>query len=82
MYRQYSRITYKNIYPAIDIEFFACEKQGYKYNFVIHPGGKVADIRMKINGPDYIFLQVGALKFGTSFGEVEELIPEKLLFRG
>ena len=36
--RQYSRITYKNIYPGIDLEFFTNEKHKYKYNFVVHPG--------------------------------------------
>ena len=31
-------ITYKDIYPGIDLEFFTSKEHGYKYNFVIHPG--------------------------------------------
>ncbi len=74
--RQYSKIIYKNIYPDIDLEFFTNEEHGYKYNFVIRPGGNINDIRLTIAGPDYISLMQGTLKFGTVFGDVEELIPE------
>ena len=74
--RQYSKITYKNIYPGIDLEFFTNEKHGYKYNFVIHPGGNINDIQLKIAGPEHILLNRGTLKFRTRFGDVEELIPE------
>ena len=74
--RQYSKITYKNIYPGIDLEFFTKEEHGYKYNFVIHPGGNIKDIQLKIAGPEHISLIRDTLKFGTRFGDVEELIPE------
>ena len=74
--RQYKAVTYKNIYPGIDLEFFTNEEHGYKYNFVIHPGAKINDIRLRISGPDNILLQQDTLEFGTRFGEVEELIPE------
>jgi len=74
--KQFSKITYKNIYPEIDLEFFTSEEHGYKYNFVIHPGASINDIRFKIDGPDDISLIHDTLKFGTRFGDVEELIPE------
>ncbi len=74
--RQYSKITYKNIYPDIDLEFFSNKEHGYKYNFVIHPGGNIDDIRLRIEGPEHISLDRDILKFGTRFGDVEELIPE------
>lgn len=74
--RQYSKIIYKNIYPDIDLEFFTNNEHGYKYNFVIRPGGNIRDIRLTIAGPDDISLIHDTLKFGTRFGEVEEMIPE------
>ncbi len=74
--RQYSKITYKNIYPGIDLEFFTNKEHGYKYNFVIHPGADINDIRLRIEGPEYISLIRDTLKFGTRFGDIEELIPE------
>ncbi|MGA3014353.1 MAG: hypothetical protein ABSD71_10000, partial [Bacteroidales bacterium] len=74
--RQYSRITYKDIYPDIDLDFFTTGEHGYEYNFVIHPGGNINDIGLTIAGPEEISLVRDTLKFGTRFGDVEELIPE------
>ncbi len=74
--RQYGKITYKNIYPDIDLEFFTNKEHGYKYNFVIHPGADINDIRLRIEGPESISLIRDTLKFKTRFGELEELIPE------
>jgi uncharacterized protein (TIGR02145 family) len=76
MVRQYGRVTYRGVYPGIDLEFISTGKQGYKYNFIVHPGGKIRDIRLKISGPDKITLEQDTLKFVTHFGEAEELIPE------
>jgi uncharacterized protein (TIGR02145 family) len=74
--RKYNRITYKDIYPDIDLEFFTTGEHGYEYNFVVHPGGNINDIRLTIAGPGLISLIRDTLKFGTRFGNVEELIPE------
>jgi len=73
--RQYGKITYKDIYPAIDLEFYTYHEQGFKYNFVIHPGGKISDIKLKITGPDQINFNDGTLQFQTSVGDVQESIP-------
>lgn len=36
----YSKLTYKNIYPNIDVEFyFPKDSSGFKYNYIVHPGG-------------------------------------------
>jgi uncharacterized protein (TIGR02145 family) len=74
--RQYSKITYQNIYPGIDLDFYTDKDHGYKYNFIIHPGADINDIRLKIDGPDHISFIDNTLKFGTRFGDVEEVIPE------
>ena len=74
--RQYNKITYENIYQGIDLEFFINEEHGYKYNFIIHPGADINDIRLRIEGPDHISLIEDTLKFGTRFGDIEELIPK------
>jgi uncharacterized protein (TIGR02145 family) len=74
--RQYSRVTYKDIYPDIDLVFSSTGEHGYEYNFVIHPGGNINDIRLSITGPEDISLIRDTLRFGTRFGDLEELIPE------
>jgi len=45
----YKTITYKEIYPHIDMVLHANEG-GMKYEFVVYPGGKVSDIQMKWEG--------------------------------
>jgi uncharacterized protein (TIGR02145 family) len=80
--RQYSKITYKEIYPGIDLEFFSNEVHGYKYNFVAHPGGNVSDIEMKISGADEIISAGDTLKLKTKIFDVNELIPESYFERG
>jgi hypothetical protein len=77
--RHYTSVTYKNIYSGIDLEFIVTQNQGYKYNFVVHPGGNINDIQLKITGPDQISQVGDTLKFSTSLGIVDELIPESYL---
>ena len=45
----YKTLTYQNIYPHIDLVLHSCT-QGIKYEYVVHPGGKVSDIQMQWYG--------------------------------
>ena len=74
--RYYKTVTYKSIYPGIDLEFLMTPENGFKYNFIIHPDGKLSDIKLKITGPDHIRLTRDTLQFTTNPGVVNELIPE------
>ncbi|MDP1728216.1 MAG: PKD domain-containing protein [Bacteroidota bacterium] len=82
----YQKITYQNIYPNIDVEFLlnlpdANEendyKQGqFKYNFIIHPGGNINDIKLKFEGADKSMLTAeGHIILETSNGKIDESIP-------
>jgi len=43
----FKKITYKNLYPGIDMEFiFPEDKQGFKYTFIVHPGADPSLIKM------------------------------------
>lgn len=74
--RHYKSVTYRNIYPGIDLEFIMTPEHGCKYNFVVHPEGILSDIKLKIAEPDHIQFTDDTLKFTTSLGVMEELIPE------
>ena len=74
--RHFKTVTYKNIYPGIDIEFNIDRERGYKYNFIIHPGADVDYIRISFKGMNSVSLMNEHLVFGTRFGNIEELIPE------
>lgn len=73
---QYKQITYKNIYPNIDV-IFSFPKDTLKtveYNFVVHPTGNIQDIQMKFSGiPTELNNQKLLLK--TRFGKMEETLP-------
>lgn len=48
----FKKITYKNVYNNIDIEYVFTKEQehGIKYNVILHPGANPADIRIKYSG--------------------------------
>jgi len=73
--RSFQAVTYKNIYPGIDLEFLADEELGFKYNFVIKPGSNLSSIKIRIRGPEDIVETAGELHFITSVGDIDELIP-------
>ena len=80
--RHFSKVTCKDIYPNIDLEFVTGPEQGFKYNFIIRPGGDISRIRMKIAGPGSIALVGEKLILTTSLGDAEEVIPESYLLNG
>ncbi len=46
----FEKLTYKNLYPGIDLVYRFHPKQGIKYHFVVHPGANAALIRMRYDG--------------------------------
>ncbi len=71
----YGRITYKNIYPNIDWVLYTQDKQ-LKYDFVVHPGGRVADIQMSYSGAQSVeLLPNGSLKVNGPLGSITEEAP-------
>lgn len=72
----YKKITYKNIYPKIDLEFEGNlnSKTPIKYNFIVKPGGNISDIKLKIYGGANN-LENNEISITTKFGEVVEKIP-------
>jgi len=86
----YREVTYKNIYPNIDLVFNAsastnisAEKTGDKqnkptgaeYNFVVHPGGKLSDIQLSYQGANEVNLQNGNITVTVASGAFTENIP-------
>src|ERR1017187_5890534 len=45
----YKTVTYKSIYPDIDMILNTSDK-GMEYSFLVHPGGNVNDIKLRWNG--------------------------------
>ncbi|KOP36267.1 hypothetical protein DBB36_08060 [Flavobacterium sp. WLB] len=73
---QFKQITYKNIYPNIDVVFTipSDPKETVEYNFVIHPKGKISDIQLKFNGAETDLVD-NKIQMNVRFGKMEETLP-------
>lgn len=73
---QYKQITYKNIYPNIDVIFFIPKDtlKTVEYNFVVHPKGKISDIQLKFNGVKTDLVD-NKIQINVRFGKMEETLP-------
>lgn len=72
--RMFEAVTYKNIYPNIDVRYYAQGGQ-LKYDMIIYPGGNPNDIVMQYEGVDKIQIKNKQLYIQTSVGDVKELSP-------
>ncbi|HET7153497.1 MAG TPA: SBBP repeat-containing protein, partial [Candidatus Kapabacteria bacterium] len=71
----YSTITYKNIYPNIDL-VYRQNASGVKYDLIVNPGGNVSDIRLQYAGADNMSVtNDGKMQIVNPFGKVQEDIP-------
>jgi len=72
----FKKITYKNIYPHIDWIFYFNKKGQLEHDFIVHPGGKVADIQMKYSGSTNLKLNAnGSLTAHSPMGTITENAP-------
>ncbi len=72
----YKKITYKNLYPAIDVEYVFHPESGIKYALVLHPGADISKVRMKFVTDSSVFIDKnGNLKIATIYGDITEQAP-------
>ena len=74
----YKKITYKNVYNHIDIEYvFTNEKDiGIEYNVILRPGANVNDIKIKYSGDvKKVYLKRGNVVIKTSVSNITEYAP-------
>lgn len=72
--RLYLGITIKDIYPGIDLRYYSSNGT-LKYDLIVNPGGKVADIALQYTGADKLEVKNKKLVVGTSVGELQESSP-------
>lgn len=70
----YQAITYKNMYPGIDVRYYAQGEQ-LKYDIIVHPGADAGKIVMQYEGADKLQIKNQELVIKTSVGDVKELSP-------
>src|SRR5207253_8572361 len=77
----FQAVTYKNVYPAIDVKYYS-EAGNLKYEFIVSPGADPAQIAMKFDGADKLGIKNSELIIKTSIGEVKELYPYTYQYEG
>lgn len=70
----FQAVTYKNIYPNIDVRYYAQGGQ-LKYDIIVYPGADISNIVMQYEGADRLQIKNRELYIKTSVGEVKELSP-------
>lgn len=72
----YTKLTYKNLYPNIDLEFVFHKDNGIKYSIIVRPGGNVADVQMLYSGMKKLNIKSnGDLHITTIFGDITDQAP-------
>ena len=67
-------VYYQNIYDNIDFRIYT-KDETIKYDFIVHPGGTVSDIKLKFEGLDRLFTKGSELFMQTSLGTVIDSKP-------
>ncbi|MBC7410941.1 MAG: gliding motility-associated C-terminal domain-containing protein [Bacteroidia bacterium] len=71
----YKVITFKNIYPNIDLEYTAHVTDGLKYAFIVNVGGDVSSIKMNYNSTN-ILLKNNNVIINTLLGKIIDHAPK------
>jgi gliding motility-associated-like protein len=69
----YKKITYKNLYPNIDVEYFFHSVEGIKYNIILHPGADPNLIQMRYSSNKGLFID-GSGNTHISVKDQEDII--------
>lgn len=72
----FQSVTYKELYPGIDVMFTGRGSGGMEYDFILQPGANPENIQLKYTGASGISLQDHVLTIRTVAGEIREFIPQ------
>jgi len=71
----YLGLDYNELYPGINMHVTS-EVASLTYEFFVHPGADISQIKLKFDGPESMEIKDGDLVIKTSVGIVKELKPE------
>ncbi len=67
----YKEIVYSDIYPNIDLRLYG-KAGALTYDFIVHPGGDVSNIRLSLEGIENLDLSGRDLVLNTAFGQMSQ----------
>lgn len=72
----FERIVYHEVYPGIDWEFYFNPDGKLEHDFIVKPGGKVANIKLQYAGANHLKIdRFGNLIATTKYGKIVEPAP-------
>src|SRR6185369_2356972 len=72
----FTKITYKDLYPGIDVEYTAHKIDGIKYALIVHPGADISQVKMKYTDANRMSINIaGDLLIRTVFGDIVDHAP-------
>lgn len=78
--KTYEGLTYKNIYPGINLHYYS-QSGHLKYDFIVAPNSNYRKIKLQINGAEKIELNAGGgITIKTPLGSIEE--GEPIVYQG
>lgn len=72
--KTFQSVTYKNMYPNIDIRYYT-NNGVLKYDIIVHPGGDPNKVVLFVEGSDGLSIKNRALQIKTSVGTLQETVP-------
>ena len=81
--KSYRKIIYRNLYRGIDLIFYATgDKFGFKYDFIVHKGGNVNDIKLRYENADKLEpISDGSVSIRTNSFQITEITPYTYQFK-
>lgn len=73
--KNYKQLTYVNLYPNIDMVLTLPEEGGFKYSFLVKPGGDYKDIKMQYENATIKKDAHGGLLIESNFGSFTDQPP-------
>jgi len=67
----YKRVMYRDVYPNIDWALYIKGNQ-LEYDFIVRPGGNVADIKLRYGGATSLAVTAGSIAAATPLGSIAE----------
>lgn len=71
----YNKLTYKNLYNGIDVEYFFNEKDGFKYNLVVSEGADISQVKMQYDAKTKLSIKDGNISIKTLKGDIIDHAP-------
>ena len=75
----FKKLTYKNLYPNIDVQYVYDVREGIKYSLILHPGADISMVKMKYSGNHKTSLDgTGNFHITTVFGDIIDHAPGRV----